>query len=89
LKIVLPYILPFVANAVRNGIGIGIVAVLVVEMFSATGGLGSQVMRASNSYDGPRMFAFILVLMAVSLILIALSRRLETYVSQWREDAYV
>lgn len=89
LKIVLPYILPFVANAVRNGIGIGIVAVLVVEMFSATGGLGSQVMRASNSYDGPRMFAFILVLMAMSLTLIALSRRLETYVSQWREEAYV
>ena len=89
LKVVLPYILPFVANAVRNGIGIGIVAVLVVEMFSATGGLGSQVMRASNSYDGPRMYAYILVLMAVSLILIALSRRLENFVSQWREEAYV
>jgi len=89
LKIVLPYILPFVANAVRNGIGIGIVAVLVVEMFSASGGLGSQVMRASNSYDGPRMYAFILVLMTVSLALIALSRRLENYVSQWREEAYV
>jgi ABC-type nitrate/sulfonate/bicarbonate transport system permease component len=89
LQIVLPYILPFVANAVRNGIGIGIVAVLVVEMFSATGGLGSQVMRASLSYDGPRMYAYILVLMAVSLALIALSRRLENYVSQWREEAYV
>ncbi len=89
LKVVLPYILPFVANAVRNGIGIGIVAVLVVEMFSATGGLGSQVMRASNSYDGPRMYAYILVLTTVSLILIALSRRLENYVSQWREEAYV
>jgi NitT/TauT family transport system permease protein len=89
LKVVLPYILPFVANAIRNGIGIGIVAVLVVEMFSATGGLGSQVIRASKSYDGPRMFAFILVLMAVSLALIALSRRLEGYVSQWREETYV
>lgn len=89
LKIVLPYILPFVANAIRNGIGIGIVAVLVVEMFSASGGLGSQVMRASNSYDGPRMFAYILVLLAMSLSLIAISRRLESYVAQWREEAYV
>jgi NitT/TauT family transport system permease protein len=89
LKVVLPFILPFVANAIRNGIGIGIVAVLVVEMFSASGGLGSQVMRASNSYDGPRMFAYILVLVAVSLALIAVSRRLEGYVAQWREEAYV
>jgi NitT/TauT family transport system permease protein len=88
-KVVLPYILPFIANAIRNGIGIGIVAVLVVEMFSASGGIGSQVMRASHSYDGPRMFAYIIILLVVSLGLIALSRRLEAFVSRWREDAYV
>jgi hypothetical protein len=35
------------------------------------------------------MFAYILVLMAVSLLLIAVSRRFEDYVSQWREEAYV
>jgi NitT/TauT family transport system permease protein len=89
LKVVFPYILPYIANAIRNGIGMGIVALLVVEMFSASGGLGSQVIRASHSYDSPRMFAFIVVLVVISLLLITLSRRFEAYVSRWREEAYV
>lgn len=88
-QVVFPYIMPFIANAIRNGIGIGIVAVLVVEMFSASGGIGSQVMRASSSYDGPRLYAYIIILLTLSLTLIVLSRRLEAYVSRWREEAYV
>jgi NitT/TauT family transport system permease protein len=88
-QVVFPYIMPFIANAIRNGIGIGIVAVLVVEMFSASGGIGSQVMRASSSYDGPRLYAYIIILLVVSLSLIVLSRRLEAHVSRWREEAYV
>jgi NitT/TauT family transport system permease protein len=86
LKVVFPYILPVIANAVRNGIGAGIVAVMVVEMFSASGGIGAQVIRASHSYDGPRLFAFIIVLVTVSLVLIVLSRRVEAHVSRWREE---
>ena len=89
LKVVFPATLPFIANAIRNGIGMGIVAILVVEMFSAAGGIGSQVIRASNSYNGPRMFAFILVLVVISLGLITLGRRLEAYASRWREEMYV
>jgi NitT/TauT family transport system permease protein len=89
LKVVLPYILPYIANAIRNGVGFAIVALLVVEMFSASGGLGSQVMRASYTYDSPRMFAFVIVLLVISLGLISISRRLEAYVSRWREEAYV
>ncbi len=87
-KVIVPFILPSIANAIRNGIGMGFVAVLVVEMFSAAGGIGSQIKRASASYDSPRMFAFIFVLVVSSLTLITLSRRFENYVSRWREEAY-
>jgi NitT/TauT family transport system permease protein len=88
-KVITPYILPSIATGIRNGIGFGFVSVLVVEMFSAVGGLGAQVRRARDSYDSPRMFAFILVLIVVSLALINLSRRFEAHVSRWREEAYV
>ena len=88
-KVITPYILPSIATGIRNGIGFGFVSVLVVEMFSAVGGLGAQVRRARDSYDSPRMFAFVLVLIVVSLVLINLSRRLEAYVSRWREEAYL
>ena len=89
MKVVMPFIVPYIANAVRNGIGAGIVGVMVVEMFNAPGGIGAQVRRASHSYDGPRMFAYIIVLITISLALISVSRRLEAHVSRWREEAYV
>lgn len=88
-KVVLPSLLPAIANAIRNGVATGIVGLLVVEMFSASGGIGSQVSRADASYDSPRLFAFIFVLLVLSLSLITLSRRLEDYASKWREEAYV
>lgn len=89
IKVVLPYILPNIANAIRNGIGMGIVGLMIMEMFSAGGGIGGQVARASYTYDGARLYAFILVLTIVSLSLISISRRLESYLSRWREEAYV
>lgn len=88
-KVIVPFILPSIANAIRNGVAMGVVAVLVVEMFSTAGGIGSQIKRANDSYDSPRMFAFIFVLIVTSLTLITLSRRLEDYISRWREEAYV
>jgi NitT/TauT family transport system permease protein len=88
-KVVFPFILPFIANAIRNGIGMGIVGLLIIEMYSSGGGFGYQVMRASYTHDGPRLYGLILVLMTVSLLLVSISRRLEMYVSRWREEAYV
>jgi NitT/TauT family transport system permease protein len=87
-KVIFPYILPAIANAIRNGVGTGIVGLLVVEMFSASGGLGAQVIRASYTYNSARMFALIALLLALSLGLINISRRLEKAVSRWREEAY-
>jgi ABC-type nitrate/sulfonate/bicarbonate transport system permease component len=87
-KVIFPYILPSIANAIRVGVGTGIVGLLVVEMFSASGGLGAQVMRASYTYNSARMFALIAVLLTLSLGLINISRRLEKAVSRWREEAY-
>ena len=88
LKVVFPYILPSIADAIRNGVGMGIVALLIVEMFSAGGGIGGQVSRASYTHDTARLFGLIFVLVAISLGLITLSRRLEAYLSRWREESF-
>ena len=88
MKVVFPYILPSIADAIRNGVGMGIVALLIVEMFSAGGGIGGQVARASYTHDTARLFGLIFVLVAISLGLISLSRRLEAYLSRWREESY-
>jgi ABC-type nitrate/sulfonate/bicarbonate transport system permease component len=87
--VVIPFTLPFIANAVRNGISRGFVGLLIVEMRVSAGGIGTQVMRAMRSFNTARMFAFVAVLIITALTLITLSRMFETRVSRWREEVYL
>jgi NitT/TauT family transport system permease protein len=88
-RVVVPFTLPFIANGVRNGISRGFVGLLIIEMLVGSGGIGTQVMRAMRSFNTARMFAFVFVLIITALVLITLSRKLEAYVSRWREEVYL
>ncbi|MGY1809434.1 ABC transporter permease [Blastococcus sp. SYSU D00669] len=85
-KVVVPSTLPFIASGVRNGISRGFVGLLVIELTVGTGGIGTEVIRAARDLDTARMFAFIATLIALALLLVSLSRRLENYASRWREE---
>jgi ABC-type nitrate/sulfonate/bicarbonate transport system permease component len=87
--VVIPFTLPFIANAIRNGISRGFVGLLIVEMSLGAGGIGTQVMRAMRQFNTARMFAFVAILIVTALTLITLSRMFETRVSKWREQVYV
>lgn len=84
--VIVPSTMPFIANGIRNAIARGFVGLLVIELTVGSGGLGTQVMRAMRNFDAARMFAFIAVLVVIALGLISLSKRLEAYVSRWREE---
>jgi ABC-type nitrate/sulfonate/bicarbonate transport system permease component len=88
-RVVVPFTLPFIANGVRNGIARGFVGLLIIEMTVGSGGIGTQIMRSMRTFNTAAMFAYIVVLVATSLVLITLSRRLEAYASRWREEVYV
>ena len=85
-KVVVPNTLPFIASGVRNGISRGFVGLLVIELTVGTGGIGTEVIRSSRDLDTARMFAFTATLIVLALILVSLSRRLESYASRWREE---
>jgi ABC-type nitrate/sulfonate/bicarbonate transport system permease component len=87
--VVIPFTLPFIANGIRNGIARGFVGLLLIEMMAGSGGIGTQVMRAMRQFNTARMFAFVAVLVVSALVLITLSRKLETMASRWREEVYV
>lgn len=85
-KVIAPSTLPFIASGIRNGISRGFVGLLVIELTVGTGGIGTEVIRSSRDLDTPRMFAFIATLIAGALLLVSLSRKLESYASRWREE---
>jgi ABC-type nitrate/sulfonate/bicarbonate transport system permease component len=54
-----------------------------------SGGIGTEVMQSMRDFNTARMFAFASTLIAIALILISLSRRVEAYASRWREEVSV
>lgn len=83
-KVVLPYTLPFIIAGVQQGIGRGLVGVIIAEIFGGSKGLGYLIQRSADTFNSSLMYAVLFVLVVVSLSLIQITRSLEAYVAPWR-----
>ncbi len=84
MKVVLPYTLPFIISGIQQGIGRGLVGVIIAEIFGGSNGLGYLVNRSADTFNSALMYAVLFLLVVVSLSLIQLTRWLEAYVAPWR-----
>ena len=84
LKVVLPYTLPFIIAGVQQGIGRGLIGVVIAEIFGGSNGLGYLVRRAADTFNSALMYAVLFLLVVISLTLIQITRWLEAYVAPWR-----
>jgi NitT/TauT family transport system permease protein len=84
IMVVLPYTLPFIISGIQQGIGRGLVGVIIAEIFGGSNGLGYLVSRSADTFNSALMYAVLFVLVVVSLTLIQFTRWLEAYVAPWR-----
>lgn len=84
MKVVLPYTLPFIISGVQQGIGRGLIGVIIAEIFGGSRGLGYLIQRSADTFNSPLMYAVLFLLVVVSLTLVQLTRWLEAYVAPWR-----
>ncbi len=84
VKVVLPYTLPFIISGVQQGIGRGLIGVIIAEIFGGSKGLGYLIQRSADTFNSALMYAVLFLLVVVSLTLIQLTRWLEAYVAPWR-----
>jgi ABC-type nitrate/sulfonate/bicarbonate transport system permease component len=83
-KVVFPYTLPFIISGIQQGIGRGLIGVIIAEIFGGSKGLGYLIQRAADTFNSSLMYAVLLLLVIVSLSLIQFTRWLEAYVAPWR-----
>ena len=88
-KVIGPCAMPFIASGVRNAISRGFVGLLSVELLIGASGIGGEVIKSARVYDTARMFAFIFLLIAIALVLVSASRRLEIWASRWRQEVVI
>ncbi|MGA0869029.1 MAG: ABC transporter permease [Planctomycetota bacterium] len=88
-KVVLPGIVPFVANGMRQSLSRGFIGLIVVELLTGTGGLGTEATRAATNFNTARTMAMIFIMLIVAVLLVILSKALERSASRWRETVAV
>src|SRR5262245_38320271 len=86
LKVSLPSATPFILAGLKLGIGRGLIAVVVAEVFGLCTGLGRTVEAEGYVYNMPELFAGVVVLAAAGIALTAGFGWLENRLVPWTKD---
>jgi NitT/TauT family transport system permease protein len=86
LKVSLPSAMPFVLAGLKLGIGRGLIAVVVAELFGSRAGLGRLISQSADAFNMPELFAGVVVLAAAGIAMTAGFGWLETKIVPWTRD---
>jgi NitT/TauT family transport system permease protein len=85
-KVILPAALPAIFTGLRLGLGLALVAIVVVEFIAARSGLGHLVYRHWQTLSTPQMYSAFALVGALGLILTRGLRALQARALAWQQD---
>lgn len=83
--VMLPAALPFIIAGLRLGIGRGIVAIFVGELFGAREGVGFLISISSQVFDIPGLFVGVLILAIAGVVSVKVLTIAEVKIAPWRQ----
>jgi NitT/TauT family transport system permease protein/taurine transport system permease protein len=83
-RVLLPAAIPTVLSSLRVGGALVIVGIVVAEMLTSAEGIGYLITRYRTMLNSPRVFAGILVVVAVVFLFDGLVRLIERHTAAWR-----
>jgi NitT/TauT family transport system permease protein len=86
LKVSLPSAMPFILAGLKLGIGRGLIAVVVAELFGSRAGLGRLISESADAFNMPDLFAGVIVLAAAGIAMTAGFSWLERRLVPWTRD---
>jgi NitT/TauT family transport system permease protein len=86
LKVSLPSATPFILAGLKLGIGRGLIAVVVAELFGSRAGLGRLISQSADAFNMPELFAGVIVLAAAGIAMTAGFGWLESKLVPWTRD---
>jgi NitT/TauT family transport system permease protein len=82
----IPGAVPFILTGVRQGVMLGLIGVVVGEMFGGSEGIGFMVSYGGQTFATDTLFAGVLIIAFAGIVLTALTERLERHFSRWRPE---
>jgi NitT/TauT family transport system permease protein len=86
LKVSLPSATPFILAGLKLGIGRGLIAVVVAELFGSRAGLGRLISQSADAFNMPELFAGVIVLAVAGIAMTAGFGWLERKLVPWTQD---
>jgi ABC-type nitrate/sulfonate/bicarbonate transport system permease component len=82
----LPGSVPFILTGVRQGVALGLIGMVVGEMFGGSQGIGFMVAYGGANFATDTLFVGVLIVATAGILLTSLAERLERRFSRWRPE---
>lgn len=84
--VAVPGAVPFILTGLRQGVAIGLIGVVVGEMFGGSQGIGFMVAYGGQTFATDTLFVGVLIIAFAGILLTAAAERLERHFSRWRPE---
>jgi len=84
--VVLPGAVPFILTGVRQAVALGLIGVVVGEMFGGSEGIGYMVNYGGQPFQTDAVFLGVVIIAVAGIVLTWLAERLERHFSRWRPE---
>ncbi len=84
--VVIPGAVPFILTGVRQAVALGLIGVVVGEMFGGSEGIGYMVNYGGQTFQTDTVFLGVTIIALSGIVLTWLAERLERRFSRWRPE---
>jgi len=82
----IPGSVPFILTGVRQGVALGLIGVVVGEMFGGSEGIGFMVAYGGQTFQTDTLFVGVVIIAFAGILLTSIAERLERRFSRWRPE---
>ena len=84
--VVIPGSVPFILTGVRQAVSLGLIGVVVGEMFGGSEGIGYMVNYGGQTFQTDTVFLGVTIIALAGIVLTSLAEQLEKRFSRWRPE---
>jgi ABC-type nitrate/sulfonate/bicarbonate transport system permease component len=84
--VAIPGAVPFILTGVRQAVALGLIGVVVGEMFGGSEGIGYMVNYGGQTFQTDTVFLGVVIIAFAGIVLTSLAEQLERHFSRWRPE---
>jgi NitT/TauT family transport system permease protein len=84
--VALPGSVPFILTGIRQGVSLGLIGVVIGEMFGGSEGIGYMVAYGGQTFQTDTLFVGVVIIAIAGILFTWLAERLERRFSRWKPE---